>query len=152
MAAIPMLRKGVKQHLIEKQNEDEAKAIQFLAENIAEPSLAGRIYREWGLSRTVIKECQVVMARNRTWQVTFNNLIGGTRFKALQGSKMARTRCPRMGCEELDSREHFKYCYRARMPAGPNGNEKISWMAETCKKVATDNPARPWPTDIPYHE
>ena len=152
MAVIPMLQKEVKEYLITRQNEDEAGAIQFLAENITEPSMAGKIYREWKLTRKIIKDCQAKMARNRAWQVTFNNLVGGTRFKALQGSKMVRTRCPRKGCEELDSWEHFKECHEAHMPDGLSEKERISWIVEISKKAMTENPARPCPTVIPYHE
>ena len=108
MAAIPMTQRKVKTLLIEKQNADEARAIKSLASEITEASMAGTIHREWGLNRKAIKKCHKATAGDRTLQVTFSSLVGGDRFETLQGSELARTRCPNRARGKLDSWGRFK--------------------------------------------
>ena len=86
VAAIPMLQQEVKTYLKGRHSADEARAIKYLATEIAETSAAGKIYRVCVLNRRVIRGRRKAMARNRTLQVPSNNLVGGTRFKMLQGS------------------------------------------------------------------
>ena len=48
---------------------------------------------------------------------------------------MARTRCPRKGCEELDSREHFKSCYGVAAMAEMQTEKKVNCLAALSKRI-----------------
>ena len=64
MPLIPMMQNEVKEYLKDCQEEDETKVINQLAENIEEKSVSCRIYKEWGLNRKMIRECQKRMAND----------------------------------------------------------------------------------------
>ena len=100
----------IKQLLKNKQNKDEAEAIQYLAVTDGAQSAAGRIYRTWELDRQLIKDCHVAIGRRRSLQVTFNNIVGATRFKTLDGGRLVRARRQMRGCGSADSWGHFLQC------------------------------------------
>ena len=111
MQPIPMLQEEVKQKLKERQDQDGAKAIAYMEEEMEEPSVASKIYRYWQLDRQFIRECHKAMADDRKLQVTFDNLIGATRFKTLRGAQLIQTKCPKQGRGKPDSWEHILECY-----------------------------------------
>ena len=75
-----LLQEEIKQCLVEKQNRVEAEVLTQLAEELPNASVAGTIYRKWGLDGQLIKDCHVDMESDRPLQVTFYTLVGGTRF------------------------------------------------------------------------
>ena len=152
ISALPMLQREVKDSLMNKQDMDEARAIAWLAEKPEESSVAGKIYQFWELDRQLIKDCHNGMKDDRGLQVTFNNLIGATRFKTLSGSRLMRAKCPKAGCGKVDSWEHFVQCYEAERMLELSREDKVKYMAALCKRIRTENPVRPSPTDIPYRE
>ena len=148
--ALPMTQEEVKNHLESKQDQDEARAIAWLAETPEEMSVAGKIYMYWGLNRQIIKECHNEMNGDRGLQVTFNNLIGATRFKTFEGGRLMRARCPNKHCGQVDSWEHFKRCYGTTSMAGKKTEDKVKYLVELSKRIRTENPIRPSPTVVPY--
>ena len=109
---MPMTQCEVKQLLKNKQDQDEAEAIKYLANDRGVDSIASKIYKAWNLDRQLIKDCQVAMAHKRSLQVTFNNIVGATRFKAFEGPQLRKAVCQKEGCGALDSWEHFQQCYQ----------------------------------------
>ena len=140
---IPLTHEEVKRLLKEKQDEGEAQAIKYLAEEAPEQSVASRIYKAWQLDRQFIKECHIAMSHERALQVTFNNLIGATRFKKLEGSRLVKTRCQRQGCGQQDSWEHFQTCYEIPPINTLKRKEKIEFLVNLCNKIQSSNPIRP---------
>ena len=47
LAVIPMLQREAKGHLTKRQNEDETKAIEYLAKNLDKPSTASKVNQDW---------------------------------------------------------------------------------------------------------
>ena len=129
---------------------DEAQAIMWLAGMPDEASVAGKIYQYWELNRQIIQKCHDEMREDRTLQVVFNNLIGATRFKTFEGAKLMRARCPNTNCGSVDSWEHFRRCYRVEPLAGKTVEEKVQYLVQLSRRIRTDNPIRPKPTEIPY--
>ena len=83
---LPLLlvrQSAVKEHLAQRQNQGEEAVINHLSGEPHEMSVSSTIYKEWRLSRGSVKERQEVTAQNRMLQTTFNNLVGGARFKTL---------------------------------------------------------------------
>ena len=152
MPALPMSQREVKDGLIYKQDMDEARAIAWLAEKPEETSVAGKIYQYWELDRQLIKECHTAMRDDRGLQVTFNNLIGATRFKTLIGNKLMRTKCPNTNCGKVDSWEHFAQCYGIKQMAELSREDRVNYLVALCQRIRTENPIRPNPTEIPYRD
>ena len=150
LLALPMLQREVKDNLINRQDMDEACAIAWLAEKPAETSVAGKIYQYWALDRQLIKECHNKMKDERGLQVTLNNLIGATRFKTFNGTKLMRAKCPKENCGKTDSWEHFVRCYEVERMAGSSREDKVNYLVALCRRIRTENPIRPNPTNVPY--
>ena len=112
--------------------------------------MAGRIYQFWELNRQLIRECHTAMQNVRGLQVTFNNLIGATRFKTFDGARLMRSKCPNKDCGQVDSWEHFIKCYGAQRMLGRPKNERVKYLVTLCQRIRTDNPIRPQPTMVPY--
>ena len=147
-----MTQTEVKELIKEKQDKDEARAIKFLAEELTVKSVAARIYRAWNLDRRAIKMCHESMAHSRSLQVTFNNIVGATRFKAFDGSqlKLMKAVCQKEGCGQIDSWEHFRECYQAPDLSKYDRKAKVETIIEVCKRAEQPNPARPCPSNEPY--
>ena len=144
--AIPITQAEVKELLKHTQNQDEEKIISCLANNIEEKSVASKIYKEWGLTRSVIKECHTAMSKDRSLQTVFNNLVGATRFKVIEKNRLLPASCPKKGCGKRDSWEHFIICYEPPDIGQMKDKEKIKAIIALCKIIRTENPTRP----IPY--
>ena len=140
---IPMTQEEIKELLKEKQSVDEEKIIQFLADNIAETSIASNIYRKWHLNRRIVKECHEALSHNRILQTTLNNLLCATRFKMVVNNKLVPVRCPRKGCGQRDSWEHFLGCFAVPDISKLHGREKIAALVALCERIQTENPAQP---------
>ena len=147
---MPMMQCEVKQLLRNKQDQDEAEAIKYLAKDREVESIASKIYKAWSLDRQLIKDCQVAMAHKRSLQVTFNNIVGATRFKAFEGSQLRHAICQKGGCGALDSWEHFQQCYQVPNLTGCDRQTRIAKIIEVCEKADVPNPARPWPSAETY--
>ena len=61
-----------------------------------------------------------------------------------------RARCPNAGCGGVDSWEHFKHCYGVEPLMGKTAEEKVQYLVQLSRKIRTDNPIRPKPTEVPY--
>ena len=145
-----MTQTEVKELIKEKQDKDEARAIKFLAEELTVKSVAARIYRAWNLDRRAIKMCHESMAHSRSLQVTFNNIVGATRFKAFDGSQLMKAVCQKEGCGQIDSWEHFRECYQVPDLSQVDLKTKVETIIEICKRAEMPNPARPRPSNEPY--
>ena len=124
--------------------------IKLLAEEQEAGSVAGRIYRAWELDRQLIKECHEAMAYGRSLQVTFNNIVGATRFKTFEGSQLAKTICQNKDCGAVDSWEHFQECYRIPKLNGSDRKTRVAEIVEICKRAEVPNPVRPKPSTEQY--
>ena len=140
----------VKNCLENRQDMDEARAIAWMAEMPDETSAAGKIYQYWDLNRQIIKKCHHEMRDDRALQVVFNNLIGATRFKTLGGARLMRAKCPNTNCGSVDSWEHFIRCYGVKPLMGKTAEEKVQYLVQLSRRIRTDNPIRPKPTEVPY--
>ena len=92
LPVIPVRQQEVKQLLLWKQTQDEAQAIQFLVEENNIGSVAATFYGKWQLDRQLIEERHANLCNSRTLQATLNNIIGASRFKTLDGSKLMKAR------------------------------------------------------------
>ena len=147
---MPMTQTEVKELIKDKQDKDEAQAIKFLAEEPSVRSVAGRVYRAWNLDRKVIKTCHELMAHSRSLQVTFNNIVGATRFKAFNESQLMKATCQKEGCGKIDSWEHFQECYQVPDVSKCDQKTRVETIIEVCKRAEVPNPARPRPSNEPY--
>ena len=146
----PMTQIGVKELFKDKQDKDEAQAIKFLAEEPSVRSVAGRIYSEWNLDRKLIKMSHESMANSRSLQVTVNNIVGATRFKAFEGSQPMKAIRQKKGRGKTDSWEHFRECYQVPDLSTYDRKGKVEAIIEVCKRAEQPNPARPCPSNEPY--
>ena len=92
------------------------------------------------------------MAESRSLQVTFNNIVGATRFKTFEGSQLRKAKCQRKGCGAIDSWEHFLACYQVPDLGNCDRKTKIRLIKEICEKAEVDNPGRPKPSEERYLE
>ena len=119
--------------------------IQYLATEIDKTSVASKICQKWRINRQIVKDCQTTLSHNRALQVTLNNLLCATRFKVVVEGKLVPVRCPKQGCGQQDSWEHFIDCYEVPDISSLEGKEKIEALVELCIKIQTTNPSRPMP-------
>ena len=149
---MPITQEDVKGLLKSKQDQDEAVVIKFLAEAEEAKSIASKIYRAWNLDRQVIKECHEAMAGSRSLQVTFNNIVGATRFKTFEGSQLRKAKCQQKGCGAVDSWEHFLVCYQVPDLGSCGRKTKVGLIIDICEKAEVNNPGRPKPSGERYME
>ena len=94
------------------------------------------------------------LERERELQVTLANLIGATRFKTLEKSKLYITKCPR--CKiELGDWAHHKKCYGISVPIREGEETKKEWehsMKEYMKKIVTKTPAKYLASSVLYEK
>ena len=147
---LPMTQGEIKQLLRNKQDQDEAEAIKYLAIHEDINSVASKIYRAWGLDRRLIKDCHVAMSRSRSLQVTFNNIVGATRFKVMEGSQLRRAKCQKEGCGAIDYWEHFRKCYQVPDIGKQDRNKRIPEIVKVCERAEVKNPGRPRPSEEQY--
>ena len=90
------------------------------------------------------------MVGGRSLQVTFNNIVGATRFKTFEGSQLRKAICQRKGCGATDSWEHFLSCYQVPDVGRYDRKTRIRVIMEICQKAEVNNPARPKPSEERY--
>ena len=149
---LPAQQGEEKEHLNYCQIRGEGAVVTYMSEELAEKSVSGMIYKEWGLSRSGIRECQEAMARNGAMQTTFNNFIGGSRFRVLVKGVLMRTICQNRGRGQIDSWKHFKTCYQVPDIAQWKGETKIKRILEVCERALTEQSNRLIASDVPYHD
>ena len=110
LPVLPRTQAEVKQVLIEKQIADEERAMQYLANDKPDTSVARNICRQWRQKRQVAKERHTVLSHSRTLHVNLNNLLCATRFKMVVENKLVLVRGPTKGCGQQDSWEHLLVC------------------------------------------
>ena len=108
---MPSLQTEVKQLLVRDQYRDVAEAIEHMAETNGGHSNAGEIFRAWDLGKRKIKDCRIAVSTSRSLQVTYDNFVGATRFKASDGQWLVRALRLRKGCGSVRFSEHFLACY-----------------------------------------
>ena len=139
-------RNEVKQKLKEVYEKDEKEAIKHLSEDGVTPSQSSNMFVNWNLDRNKIKTILRSLADDRTFQTTFGNLIGGTRFKAATKGILKHTICP--NCKEnLDSWSHCVECYKLQL--GEIKNEK-QWLLNIrliLEKIKTETPGKYTPSN-----
>ena len=132
-------QREIKELLKDKQDANEGKVIQQLGRDANLASLSCRIYTEWGLHREKIRRILTALSYDRMLQVTFGTLICATRFKILEGGKMAEVRCPRCGAK--DTWDHLQSCYEITIPQHKIEKEWMKAMDDIVNKLCTPNPA-----------
>ena len=142
----------MKEHLNHCQIKGEDAVIAYMSEELEEKSISSMIYKEWELSRAGIRECHEAMTHSRAMQTTFNNLIGGSRFKVLVKGVLMRTICQNSGCGKIDSWERFKACYKVPDIAQWKGETKINQILEVCQRALVEQSNHLIASDVPYHE
>ena len=147
---MPITQEEVKQLLKDKQDRDEAKVIKYMAEEPQISSIACKIYSEWNLDRSLIKEYHKATAHRRSLQVTFNNIVAATRFKTFEGSKLMKAICQKKGCGKDDTWEHFRSCYQVQDLSMVDRKTRLQEIIEICKRAEVPNPARPKPSQDEY--
>ena len=150
LPTMPITQEEVKQLLKDKQDHDEAEVIKYMAEEPKINSIACQIYRDWNLDRSLIRECHKVLARRRSLQVTFNNIVAATRFKTFEGSKLMEAICQKKGCGVEDTWEHFRSCYQVRDLRTEDRKTRLQEIIGICKRAEVPNPARPKPSKDEY--
>ena len=148
MPIVLTLQREVKRRLLAKQNRDQVRAIVFLAEDTPEPSVASKIYRRWHLDRQFIKDCHIAMSGDRSLQVTFNNIIGTTRFNTSQGAQLVRARCSREGRGRVDARGHVLPCYQVSSLGGLRRVNRVEFFVSLCKRRKPENLFSPDHSDL----
>ena len=100
----------VKTKLKEAQENNELKIFRIMADREVQRSYSCNMYLNWGLNRELVKKILRNMSGNRILQYTFGNLVGATRFKAIEKGELRHTRCPK--CRQaVDSWKHCVECY-----------------------------------------
>ena len=128
--------------------------MQLLLQKKHMTSLSCRIFFDWDLSRKKVREILRSLDRDRKLQTTFNNLIGATRFKAMDQGGLYSTMCPKCR-KEIDSWEHHQKCYELEIPANTEGAKKEVWLKvikNYLRIITTEQPAKYRPSKTLYEE
>ena len=149
---VPMQQVEVNDHLVNCRSKDEAAAITYLPSELEEPSVSSTMYKEWGLNRKIIEDRHKAMARDRVLHTTFNNLAGGARFQALQGSILMRAQCQPNDCSRIDSRAHFSGSCGVSDLAQLSRQERIDQIVKICRGARMERPNYPSPSSAPPRE
>ena len=144
----------VKEMLKAKQELREKRTVSILAKKEKDPSVSRKICGEWHLDREQIRHIMRSLEKDRRLQATFTNLIGATRFKAIEKDKLYITRCPKCK-KELDAWERHKKCYEIEAPQKEKGGSRQKWghlIRDFVCKVETRTPAKFTATSVTYEK
>ena len=76
-------------------------------------------------------------------QATFNNLVGGSRFKMIKGGRLSARRCPNAGCGNPDSWRHFLDCYGVLDMGKRDRRHRGDSIGALCRRIKVGDPQRP---------
>ena len=104
---MPLRGKEVKARLAMKREQDEITALGLIA---GADSVSGGLFRQWGLSRPMIRTALLDLRFNFRVRVVISSIVTGARFKFFeQGERsLLSARCQR--CGEIASLAHILIC------------------------------------------